>query len=157
MLLWPRFSSSRTALGNRVEVKDMFTLRAALSIEFKGGSCCGSQIVWGSHICRVLLRCKIAHSRTPISVCVTIWVRVLEMEGWGAGTWKRSCQVRLGDGGLRNWERPQGSQGIMLNYVNLHWMILNDIEWREIALSYMKLLWITLKYVNLRWTNWNLT
>ena len=50
----------------------MFTLRLAPSTEIRGGSCCGSQIAWGCHICKVLPGCIITHSKTPINIHVTV-------------------------------------------------------------------------------------
>ena len=86
MTFWPRFAISRNDLGNWVKVKDMFTLRPAPSTEFRGGSCCGSQIGWGPHICKVLPGCIIAHSKTPINIHVTVLHSGLGTEvGWGWG------------------------------------------------------------------------
>ena len=67
MTFWPRFAISRNDLGNLVKVKDMFTLRPAPGTEFRGGSCCGSQIGWGPHICKVLSGCITADSKTPMA------------------------------------------------------------------------------------------
>ena len=64
---WPRFAISRNDLGNLVKVKDMFTLRPAPGTEFRSGSCCGSQIGWGPHICKVLSGCTTADSKTPMA------------------------------------------------------------------------------------------
>ena len=82
MTFWPRFAISRNDLGNWVKVKDMFTLRPAPSTEFRGGSCCGSQIGWGPHICKVLPGCIITHSKTPINIHVTVL-----HSGQGTGDW----------------------------------------------------------------------
>ena len=67
MTFWPRLAISRNDLGNLVKVKDMFTLRPAPGTEFRGGSCCGSQIGWGPHICKVLSGCITADSKTPMA------------------------------------------------------------------------------------------
>ena len=67
MTLWPRFAISRNDIGNLVQVKDMFTLRPAPGTEFRGGSCCGSQIGRGPHICEVLSGCITADSKTPMA------------------------------------------------------------------------------------------
>ena len=86
MTFWPRFAISRNDLGNWVKVKDMFTLRPAPSTEFRGGSCCGSQIGWGPHICKVLPGCIITHSKTPINIHVTVLHSGLGTGvGWGWG------------------------------------------------------------------------
>ena len=66
MTFWPRFSNSRNDLGNQVKVKDISTLRPVPSTEFRGGSCCGSQISWGPHICKVLPGCIKTCSKTPM-------------------------------------------------------------------------------------------
>jgi hypothetical protein len=55
MTLWPRLSTSRSDIGNGVEVEDMFTLRPAPSTEFQDG--CGSQVGWGAHVCKVVPGC----------------------------------------------------------------------------------------------------
>ncbi len=67
MTFWPWFAISRNDLGNLVKVKDMFTLRPAPGTEFRGGSCCGCQIGWGPHICKVLSGCISADSKTPVA------------------------------------------------------------------------------------------
>ena len=69
---WPRFPISRNDLQNQDEVKDISTLRPAPSTEFRGGSCCDSQIGWGPHICKVLPRCITAHSKTPTNLHITV-------------------------------------------------------------------------------------
>ena len=71
MTFWPRFSTSRNDLGNQAEIKDISTLRLAPSTEFRGGSCCGSQIGWGGHIFKILPRCIPAHSKTPTKSHIT--------------------------------------------------------------------------------------
>ncbi len=50
----------------------MFTLRPAPSTEFQGGSCCGGEIGWGPHICKVLPGCITADSKTPMGEHVTL-------------------------------------------------------------------------------------
>ena len=67
-----RFSYSRNDSGNRVEVKDISTLRPAPSTEFGGGSHCDNQIGWGSHIFKVLPGCITADSKTPMSEHATL-------------------------------------------------------------------------------------
>ena len=52
---WARFYGSRNDLGNQVKLKYILTLGPVPSTEFRGGSCAGSQISWGPHICKVLL------------------------------------------------------------------------------------------------------
>ncbi len=47
-------------------MKDMFNLRPAPSTEFRGHSCCGSQIGWGPNSCEVLPGCITADSKTPM-------------------------------------------------------------------------------------------
>ena len=101
MTFWPRFAISRNDLGNWVKVKDMFTLRPAPSTEFRGGSCCGSQIGWGPHICKVLPGCIITHSKTPINIHVTVlhsglgtgvgWGGDGDGMGWGLGMGDWEC------------------------------------------------------------------
>ena len=83
MTFWPRFAISRNDLGNWVKVKDMFTLRPAPSTEFRGGSCCGSQIGWGPHICKVLPGCIITHSKYSFALGTGDWGGV--GSGWGRG------------------------------------------------------------------------
>ena len=68
MTFWPRFPISRNEPGNCFEVKDMLTSRPAPSTEFWRSSCRHSQIDWRPHICKVLLRCIIAHSKTPVNL-----------------------------------------------------------------------------------------
>ena len=77
MTFWPRFAISGNDLGNLVKVKDMCTLRPAPGTEFRGGSCCGSQIGWGPHICKVLSGCITADSKTPMDEHVKInYIRI---------------------------------------------------------------------------------
>ena len=98
MTLWPRFAISRNDLGNWVKVKDMFTLRPAPSTEFRGGSCCGSRIGWGPHICKVLPGCIITHSKTPINIHVTVLHS-------GLGTGVGGVGMGMGWGlGMGDWE-----------------------------------------------------
>ena len=71
MTFWPRFSFSRNDSGHFVEVKDTFTLRLASGTEFRGSSCCDSQIGRGPQICKVLPECIPAHPKTPANVHIT--------------------------------------------------------------------------------------
>ena len=72
MTFWPRFAISRNDRGNLVKVEDMFTLRPAPDTEFRGGSCCDSQIGWGPHIFKVLPGCITADSKTTMSEHATL-------------------------------------------------------------------------------------
>ena len=66
MTFWARFYGSRIDLGNQVKVKYILTLGPVPSTEFRGGSCSGSQISWGPHICKVLPGCIKTHSKASI-------------------------------------------------------------------------------------------
>ena len=55
-----------------MEIRDVFTLRLAPSTEFRGGSCCSSQIDWGPNIRKVLPGYVTADSKTPMGEHVTL-------------------------------------------------------------------------------------
>ena len=112
---WARFSISRNGLGNRAEVKDISTLRPAPSTEFRGGSCCNSQMGWRPHICKILPGCITAHSKTHISLHATMlvwWLGLAADEDWdwGFGEWKCLQQA---------WKLLQMTT---LNHVNVSYM-----------------------------------
>ena len=102
MTFWPRFAISRNDLGNLVKVKDMFTLRPAPGTEFRGGSCCGSQIGWGVHICKVLSGCITADSKTPMARDPGLGPKAAAGRaragplagalGLGPGSWAQECK-----------------------------------------------------------------
>jgi hypothetical protein len=133
MTFWPRFSISRNDLRNRVKVEDMCTLRPAPSTEFRGGSCCDSQIGWGPHTCKVLPGGIIAESKTPVNIHVELWL------GNGAGGWRQA--------GGRDW----GMRGEDLNYVIFCWITLMYVKLHYLTLFYVILRYLTLSYVILRY------
>ena len=95
LTFWPSFAIFKNDLGNWAKVKDIVTLRPATSTEFRGGSCCGSQIGWGPHICKVLPGCIIAHSKTPVNLHTAgLAGTSVDVLGWGWG----------GDRGWMWWE-----------------------------------------------------
>ena len=50
LTFWPRFYGVRNTLRNRVEKKDLGACGTDMCIEFRCGSCWGSQISWRGHI-----------------------------------------------------------------------------------------------------------
>ena len=89
----------------------MFTLREDPSTEFRGDSCCDNKIGWGAHICKVLQVCIITHSKTPISVHVTVLIKGLGTGvgwGWGAGLFTTRADYLQPGGTIYNWPPRRG-------------------------------------------------